>query len=133
MQENQILSCVACQGSFYNRTSMPYSYHVLYTLNPVGHRAIGWHLVAVSFFSTVQLLYTFLCTSTHQWADWGFSWFLSVPPCKFQGNILKLGHYYYLPNPFQFIIIHLSSCHQGQMVYLLKKCRKLNSQPMGSS
>jgi hypothetical protein len=39
--------------------------------------------------------------------DWGFSWFYSVPPGKFQGSTLKLGHDHSLQLPLQFII-HLS-------------------------
>jgi hypothetical protein len=40
-----------------------------------------------------------------------FSWFSSVPPGECRDSILKLGHDRFLPNPFQFIIIHLQSSY----------------------
>jgi hypothetical protein len=42
------------------------SYHVLHTLNLVGRSAVGCCPVAVSSFSTVQLLHTFFSTSAHR-------------------------------------------------------------------
>jgi len=56
-------------------------------------------------------------------------WFSSVPPGEYRDSTLKLGHDRFLPNPFQFIIIHLSSYHRRYIVYLLKKRRKINYQP----
>jgi hypothetical protein len=41
-------------------------------------------------------------------------------------STLKLGHDGFLPNPFQFIIIHISLYHRRYVVWLLKELRKIN-------
>jgi hypothetical protein len=61
-----------------------------------------------------------------------FSWISSVPPDKFRDSTLKLCHYRFLPNPFQFINIHLSQYHRRYVALLLKKRCKINCQ-VGSS
>jgi hypothetical protein len=48
--------------------------------------------------------------------DRGFLWFSLVSPGKCQHGTLKLGHDRFLPNPFQFVMIHLSSYHQRYTV-----------------
>jgi hypothetical protein len=53
--------------------------------------------------------------------------FLS-PSRRMPDSTLKLGHDGFLPNPFQFIIIHLSSYHWRYILYLYWKSRKMNYQ-----
>jgi hypothetical protein len=49
--------------------------------------------------------------------EWGFSWFLTVPPGECRDSTLKFVHDCFLPNNFQFII-HLSSYHRRYIVQL---------------
>jgi hypothetical protein len=52
----------------------------------------------------------------------------SVPPGNCRDSTLKLGHRF-LPNPFHFIIIHLSPYHH----LVAEKRHKINNQPMSST
>jgi hypothetical protein len=53
---------------------------------------------------------------TTGYPDLGFPWFISVLPGEFRDSTLKLGHDLFLPNPFQFIIIHLLPYHLRYIV-----------------
>jgi hypothetical protein len=55
-------------------------------------------------------------------------WFFSVTLGEGRDSTLKLGHDHFVPNPFQFIIIDLSSYHRHYMVWILKKRHKINYQ-----
>jgi hypothetical protein len=45
-----------------------------------------------------------------------FSRFFSVTPGECRDSTLKLGHDHFLPNPFQFIVIHMSPKHWRYIV-----------------
>jgi hypothetical protein len=62
------------------------------------------------YFVSGRLRVRFSASATGS-SDWGFSCFFSVPPSQCRDSNLKLGHDRFLPNPFQFISIHLSYIH----------------------
>jgi hypothetical protein len=52
---------------------------------------------------------------------------LLSPSIELRDSPLKLGHVRFLPNPFQFIIIHLSSYYRRYECQLLKSVHKLTT------